>query len=144
MIRDPSVLPLTLVVGLAVLAVVVAAWWQNRDVVTRRVPREPLKGRRAFLAKAGSVVALAVTTAVLRPMAAFATHRRCEHRGVSGAYRTCLGQCSFTNSKCCQTSPNGVYRDCCSGGCAYNCRYKRLVVFQIDSSGGCFCYLESC
>lgn len=104
------------------------------------------ESRRNLFRMAGAAAALVLTSKVLEPVAAWATHLRCTQSGAVSPYNTCIGLCTCTTSSCCVTSPNGVYRDCCSGSCSGTCtncgRYR--VVFRIDNRGGCFCYLRAC
>lgn len=146
-IIEQSVLTITLL-ALVVVGILLVTQSRGRPSASSKGERSPRgPSRRSLLQAAASGVALAITSTVLRPVAAFATHRRCEHRGVTGAYNTCLGNCTCGCSSCCRTSPNGVYRDCCTGCCSGSgcCNLPRqLVVFQIDNRGGCFCYLQAC
>jgi uncharacterized membrane protein len=131
----------------AIVGIAVRKWLRSRGLSVGKEEQSVGRGsRRRFIQAAATGVALAITSTVLRPVAAFATHRKCEQRGVTGSYNTCLGQCSTSCSSCCRTSPNQVFRDCCTGCCTGSAcwRYPQLVVFQIDNSGGCFCYLQSC
>lgn len=120
-------------------------WRPGQD--QRREAHLVFESRRNFFRVAGAAAALALTSKVLKPVAAWATHLRCTHSGAVSPYNTCIGLCSCTRSSCCVTSPNGVYRDCCSGSCVYGscsaCGRFR-VVFRVDNSGGCFCYLRAC
>lgn len=113
--------------------------------------RDPMRlhnsSRRDFLGKASGVVVLIVVSSVLKPLAAFAGHLRCNHFGVSGSWRTCRGLCSQTYTRCCMWSPNGIYYDCCTGTCTGGgCKWSRAyrVNFSIDNSGGCYCFLQAC
>lgn len=103
--------------------------------------------RRQFFKRVAGLAGFLVTATIVNPFEAFATHLRCIHSGVEAPYISCLGACSPTFTRCCVTSRNGVYYDCCTGQCyGPGCRWPRRyrVYFSLDNKGGCFCYLQTC
>lgn len=129
------------------LGIAGAIWWRYRSPAPAN-PRGAAvsRSRRVFLAKAAAVGVAATTTVLIRPMAAYATHKRCNHSGAKPRYGTCVGRCSTRSSSCCATSPNGVYRDCVTAGCfGRGCSSQpRRVVFNVDNTGGCHYNLRLC